>query len=152
MSWIRTELEQALQELLVAVEHAAHFYEALAGSDLEDRWGPIFKHLVDEREALASELERAVKSEGDLPTVPDPDRETLQLWMQELEVLVSEDQRKKAVEEAIAVEDNLLSCLEQAQKADKAHLHGKVFQMVRDSYMRVQKALADLQKIETNRE
>lgn len=144
MNWIRTESEQALQALLISIEHAIHFYQTVAEWEDAEPITSLFVKLTEERKALQDELERALKLEGDLPTAVDPDREAVQLLIQEAEVLISDDRQQKIAEEALEVEKEIEKHLQEAEAADKSHLHGNAFRLIRASGQRARDKLTAL--------
>ncbi|WP_041522118.1 hypothetical protein [Gilvimarinus agarilyticus] len=92
MSVLRTELQVALNDLHVALMESADHYRYAAEFVTDERTGKLFETLAEARDLLADEAEEAIRDAGDLPSVPDADRETGEHLLQRLEAVFSADQ------------------------------------------------------------
>jgi len=113
-----SELEVALNELLVACrESVDHFRD---GTELvnNDQLTSDFKHFANEREPFISLLEQKIRELGDLPTMPDPDKEDSEMLIHHLGAAVSEDYTEKVVQQRLDAETNLLEIIRKAREQD----------------------------------
>ncbi|MDO3386319.1 hypothetical protein QWI17_10760 [Gilvimarinus sp. SDUM040013] len=92
MSVLRNDVQVALNDLHVALLESADHYRYAAEFVTCELASELFKTLAEARDLLASEAEEAIRARGDLPSVPDPDRETGEQLLQRLEAFFSADE------------------------------------------------------------
>ncbi|BFM19210.1 hypothetical protein [Gilvimarinus japonicus] len=92
MSVLRNDLQVALNDLHVALMESADHYRYAAEFVSDALTGELFETLAEARDLLADEAEEAIRDSGDLPSVPDVDRETGEQLLQRLEAVFSADE------------------------------------------------------------
>lgn len=114
-----SDLEVALNELLVAcreaVDHFRDGSELISANHIADE----FKQLASERETFIPLLEQKIRDFGDLPSVPDPDKEDGEMLVHHLGAAVSEDYDQKLLQQRIEAEKNILEIIKQARANDE---------------------------------
>lgn len=92
MNLIRNPQQLALNDLLVAIRASADHYRDAAA--FVESWtaSEDLGRIAGERDALVQRLEEAVRSAGDLPSVPDEDRESVEKLFHRLHASLSRDE------------------------------------------------------------
>ena len=135
MSLLRTDLQMALNDLHVTLMESADYYSDAAGfleGDAHQTLCEQLQRLAEERSALAGKVEAAIRQSGDLPSVPDADRETGGEWLQRLEAVLDEDQAEHILAQRLEAEDNLLQELSAYTMAPVRESHHDIYQQVID--------------------
>ncbi|HEX5512912.1 MAG TPA: hypothetical protein VFY81_00805 [Gammaproteobacteria bacterium] len=101
---LRNDTEVALHDLLEALTAAAHLYADDAEALGEDPLAGCCRKLALRREQLAAAVAAELRRRDDLPSEPDPDRETLARLGQRLRTLFSRDEREVVVAERLEAE------------------------------------------------
>lgn len=111
----RSEQEVALNDLEAATREAADFYaddtDALRSGPLAQ----LFADLAARRDRYASRLAELIRRGGDLPAVPDTDRETLLRLGKRLRAALAPDAVAEILADRIAAEEALYGLIERAQ-------------------------------------
>ena len=115
MSVLRNDLQVALDDLHVALMASADDYrdaaEFVSNGDVE----ALFVQIAETREALAKSVEEAIRASDDLPSAPDPDRQTGQHFLQRLEAAFSADQTVEIIDQRLMEESHLEQRLNAAE-------------------------------------
>lgn len=119
-----SDLEVALNELLVACrESVDHFRDAtqlISAKTISYE----FIRIADTREYFIPKLEQRIRELGDLPSVPDPDKEDSEMLLHHLGAVVADDYTHKVLQQRIAAEKNIVSLIEQASSNDADNFCG----------------------------
>ncbi|HEY7885873.1 MAG TPA: hypothetical protein VIC08_13095 [Cellvibrionaceae bacterium] len=145
MPLLRTDLQMALNDLHVTLLESADYFRDAAeflGGGQNQSAGNFLESLADERYQLAERIEAAIRDTGDLPSVPDTDRETgNELW-QKLEALMDDDKTAHILAQRLEAEEAIQQELESdAMDVFRSGYH-KLYQAVVEH---VQSAIARLQ-------
>ncbi len=116
-----SELEVALNELLVACRESVDHFRDGAELVTEEQLARELKQFATEREPFIALLEQKIRDLGDLPTVPDPDKEDSEMLIHHLGAAVSEDYTEKVVQQRLDAEKNLLEIIKKARDQDDNH-------------------------------
>ncbi|WP_066963900.1 DUF2383 domain-containing protein [Microbulbifer sp. Q7] len=92
MSLMRTDRQMALNDLHLAMQESADIYQQTAQFLQDPAASALCKSLASDRERLAEQIAEEIRDEGELPSAPDRDKETLELLEQRLETLFAQDQ------------------------------------------------------------
>lgn len=115
-----SDTEVALNELLVAcresIDHYQDATELVERSDI----GQTFLDIVKHRKLVLARLESAIRELGDLPAVPDPDKEAGEMALHHLGAAVSADYTEEVLAQRINAEENILT-LTHAANATEAN-------------------------------
>lgn len=107
MSLIRTDEEVALNDLLVASRESVDHYRD-AGDFLEDKkFTDVLRAIASQREPFIARFEQVIRAIGELPSVPDPDKETGAMLMHHAGALLSKDYSLDVVEQRLTAEEHL---------------------------------------------
>ena len=112
---LRSELQSALNDVVVACdeaadghEHAAAFLEAQDGEAVR-----LLRALAEQRRAAATELGDQLRALGDLPKAPDTEFETIHDLIARVKAALSADERQAVLEDRAQAE----ATIEQAVSA-----------------------------------
>lgn len=109
-----SDIEVSLNELLVACrESVDHYHDA---TELVERSDIVqtFLDIVKNRKLFLTRLESAIRELGDLPAVPDPDKEAGEMALHHLGAAVSEDYTDEALTQRINAEEHILTLIDAA--------------------------------------
>lgn len=101
---LRNDIQVALHDLLEALMAVAHLYANDAEALGEDPLAGYCRKLALRREQLAAGVAAELRRRDDLPSEPDPDRETLARLGKRLRSLLSQDEREVVVAERLEAE------------------------------------------------
>lgn len=107
MSVLRSDLQVALDDLHVALTASADDYRDAAEFVSDDTIKGLFVQIAENRQVLAKSAEEAIRASDDLPSAPDPDRQTGQHFLQRLEAAFSADQTAEIIEQRLTEESQL---------------------------------------------
>lgn len=117
--FLRDERAVLLDDVIVAVKRSMQdMRDAAATQNPPDRLSATLAAIADRRGRLVSRLEEALRALGDLPSAPDPDRQTVSHLTLKLKALLSGDHAGTVADAALADEDDLTAALEVARQAD----------------------------------
>lgn len=113
-----SDTEVALNELLVAcresIDHYQDATELVESSDV----AKIFMDIVKNRRLFLTRLESAIIELGDLPSVPDPDKEAGEMVLHHLGAALSNDYTNEALTQRINAEEHILTLVNAARATD----------------------------------
>lgn len=112
MTFIRTDEEVALNDLLVASRETVDHYQHAIEFFKELQLASILRTIVQQREALMVRIEDAIRALGDLPSVPDPDKETGQMLLQQISAAISADTAAEILKQRVEAEKHLLELVD----------------------------------------
>lgn len=107
MSILRNDLQVALNNLHVALIASDEDYRDAAEFVSDSAVKELFIQLAERRQVLEKSVAVAIRASDDLPSVPDPDRQTGQHFLQRLEAAFSADQTVEIIEQRLAEEAEL---------------------------------------------
>lgn len=118
MFHLLSDTEVALNELLVACrESIYHFHDAtelVESSDVAN----TFLDIAKNRKLFLTRLELAIRELGDLPSVPDPDKEAGEMVLHHLGAALSTDYTKEALTQRITAEEHILALINAARTTE----------------------------------
>lgn len=110
--------EVALNELLVACrESIDHYQDAIDLVESSDV-AKIFMGIVKNRKLFLNRLASAIRELGDLPSVPDPDKEAGEMMLHHLGAALSTDYTNEALTQRIKAEEHILTLIHAARSTD----------------------------------
>ena len=112
MTFIRTDEEVALNDLLVVSRETVDHYQHAMEFFKELQVANILSAIVQKREALLVRIENAIRALGDLPSMPDPDKETGQMLFQQLTAAISADTAAEILKQRVEAEKHLLELVD----------------------------------------
>ncbi len=92
MNLIRNPQQLALNDMVVAMRASADHYRDAADFVESRAASEELGRIAGERDALVQRLKEAVRSAGDLPSVPDEDRESVEKFFHRLHASLSKDE------------------------------------------------------------
>lgn len=107
MSIIRTDKQMALHDLLIAIEESSDQYQDAAEFLRNHQACVYFEQFAKQRLILTSRLEQAIRSEGDLPSAPDPDRESSAMAFQHMLAHLSQSEASTVIEQRLEKEEEI---------------------------------------------
>lgn len=146
MNLIRNDRQVALNDLLVAVQESADHYQD-AANFLEDEPTCVYlQQFAKQRLILTSHLEDAVRAEGDLPSAPDPDRETGSMLLEHLGANLSADEAATVIEHRLQKEEELAELIENAREIGIDDNHAELLKDLDENNRLILQSLRDLLK------
>ena len=115
MSVFRNDLQVALDDLHVALMASVDNYRDAAEFVSNGVVEALFVQIAESREVLAKSVEEAIRASDDLPSSPDPDRQTGQHFLQRLEAAFSADQTVEIIDQRLMEESHLEQRLNAAE-------------------------------------
>lgn len=117
MNIFRTDGQVALNSLLVAaMETLDHYRDAV--ELVEPNIGQLFGDIAKQRRALIHRLKDAVRASGDLPAVPDPDKEAGEMLLHRVAALIKSNYTADILEQRITGEKKLADIIAEAQTTE----------------------------------
>jgi Domain of unknown function (DUF2383) len=125
---LRTELQVALNDVIVACQEAADGHETAADVIPDAGLAARLKAFVTERREAAERLGEHLRELGDLPRVPDSDLEALRDLVSRFKSALSPEEWRSLLDDRIQAEQHLVACARAAlaleqREATKALLH-----------------------------
>jgi hypothetical protein len=125
---LRTELQVALNDAIVACQEAADGHETAADVIPDADLGARLRQFARERRDAAERLGDHLRALGDLPKVPDSDLEALRDLISRFKSALSPEEWRSLLDDRIQAEQHVVACaraalaLEQREEA-RALLH-----------------------------
>jgi len=116
-----SNLEVTLNELLVASRESVDHFRDGVNLVTDEKIAREFKHLASEREPFILLLEQKIRDLGDLPTVPDPDKEDSEMLLHHIGAAVSEDYTDKLIQQRVDAEKKLLDIIQRTRTNDESN-------------------------------
>lgn len=107
MNLFRNPQQLALNDILVAVRASADQYRDAADFVESRGASEELRRIANERDALVRRLEQAVRLAGDLPSVPDEDRESVEKLFHRLHASLSKDEIRDIMRQRLDTEYEL---------------------------------------------
>lgn len=126
MTFIRTDEEVALNDLLVASRETVDHYQHAIEFFKELQLANILRTIVQQREALMVRIESAIRALGDLPSVPDPDKETGQMLLQQISAAISENTAAEILKQRVEAEKHLLELVDACRETSLAQSQARL--------------------------
>ena len=113
-----SDTEVALNELLVACrESVDHYQDAIKLVEQVDV-ANSFRDIAKRRKLFFTRLATAIRELGDLPSAPDPDKETSEMIMHHLGAALSPDYSKEVLSQRIAAEEHIKTLIDNTRATD----------------------------------
>ena len=145
MNLLRTDKEVALNDLLVASrETADHYQDALEYLD-DHPITPALRDIMQERLSVIERIEQAIRALGDLPSMPDPDRETGEMLLHHVTAALSSDSATEILEQRIKAERHVLALL---QACNDVGLDSDQPQLLQEMAQQVHRVITRLEQLE----
>ncbi|WP_237055846.1 hypothetical protein [Microbulbifer sediminum] len=133
MALIRDDVQVALNDLHVALKHSADHYRYAAEFLSDESAASHCQAIAGERDQLAGLVADAIRAAGDLPAVPDSEREVGEQLLQRLESMFSADQAREVMAQRRDADRDLLAWLEGDALAALEAGHGDLLRRCRAS-------------------
>ncbi|RYY76087.1 MAG: DUF2383 domain-containing protein [Gammaproteobacteria bacterium] len=114
MKFFRTDAQAALNSLLVTARETLDHYRD-AAELVEPKLAEAFKNISRLRRDFIGALENAVRESGDLPAVPDPDKEAGAMLLHHVVAAIKDDYAGDLISQRIEAEQTLLEQLAEAK-------------------------------------
>lgn len=113
-----SDLEVALNELLVACRESVDHFRDASRIIAAEKMVQDLKEIADAREYFIPTLENKIRDLGDLPAVPDPDKEDSEMLIHHIGAAVSDDYTCTLLQQRIDAEKNILELIKRAKNND----------------------------------
>ena len=111
-----SDTEVLLNELLVACRESVDHYQDAINLVEKPEIGSSFEAIANQRKLFCKRLAEAIRELGDLPSVPDPDKETGAMIIHHLGAALSPDYTNEVLTQRIAAEEHILELIGKAQE------------------------------------
>jgi hypothetical protein len=108
-----SDAEVALNELLVACRESVDHYQ-----DEQSEATDIFRDIANQRKLFFNRLANAIRELGDLPSAPDPDKETTEMIIHHLGAALSPDYLSEAISQRISAEEHIQELIAKARETE----------------------------------
>lgn len=112
MNFFRTDDQVAFNTVLVAARETLDQYRD-AEELVDQNLGEIFRGIEKKRREFIHRLEDAVRALGDLPAVPDPDKESGEMLLHHVAALFKNDYSEDIINQRIEGEKNLANLVKE---------------------------------------
>ena len=117
MNFFRTDDQAALNSLLKAArETLDHYRDAI--ELVEENYAQLFRNIAQQRRNFIQRLENAVRASGDLPTMPDPDKEAGEMLIHHVAALLKSNYAANLMQQRIDGEKNLADLAAEANNIE----------------------------------
>jgi hypothetical protein len=107
---------------VLCMEAADHYRAAMAKPCLADM-GSLFANAASEHQNFAAELAAYIRLNDDQPTLPDPDKETVELFLTSFKARLAMNERQTLIEDQVKTERKLCGVIQTAlQSALPTHV------------------------------
>lgn len=144
-----SDLEVSLNELLIACRKSVDHFRDAAQLIAEEKISNDLKQLANEREPFLSAIERKIRELGDLPSMPDPDREDSEMLLHHLGAAISTDYTNKLLQQRIDAEKHIIELIGQAKASDDNNLCDEVLTDLSTHASKAVKALSSLVQLQS---
>ncbi len=114
MFHLLSDSEVVLNELLVACRESIDHYEDAINLSENPVITDSFRKIAAARKPFINKLEEEIRQLGDLPSVPDPDKETSEMIMHHVGAAFTPDYTHELLAQRIEAEENIKSIIAQA--------------------------------------
>jgi uncharacterized protein (TIGR02284 family) len=112
-----------LNELHVLCMEAADHYRAAMAKPCVADMESLFADAASEHQNFAAELAAYIRLNDDQPKLPDPDKETIELFFASIKARLATNERQALIEEQVKVEQKLCETIQAAlQSALPVHV------------------------------
>ena len=152
MNFFRTDDQATLNSLLKAArETLDHYRDAI--ELVEESHEQLFRDIGQQRRIFIQRIENAVRASGDLPTMPDPDKEAGEMLIHHVAALLKSNYAADLMQQRIDGEKNLANLADEAKniepKMQDKNLPDEFAVHVAEAITRLQHAHAQLSTRET---
>lgn len=113
-----SDTEVALNELLVACrESVDHYQDAIKLVD-QSEVANNFRDIAHHRKLFLNRLATAIRELGDLPSAPDPDKETSEMIIHHLGAALSPDYSREVLTQRIAAEEHIKTLIDNTRATE----------------------------------
>jgi hypothetical protein len=144
MNIIRSDKQVALNDLLVAAKETVDHYQEAPDLIEDSSVNTIFSSIAQGRKPLIDQLENAIRALGDLPSAPDPDKETGTMLLHHAGALLTEDYLATFVDQRLRAEEQLAELINVARITGLEEYCGLLINHVDEN---VEQAIKQLQEI-----
>ncbi len=110
---ILSDVEVALNELLVESQKTIDHYRDAVQLINDKKMALEFKRIADIRKMFINQIETKIREFGDLPTMPDPDKEDGEILIHHLGAAIAEDYTNKILEQRMEADKNIKQLIQQ---------------------------------------
>jgi hypothetical protein len=111
---LNTPKEAALAEVGELCRELADYYRDAAEAEQPEALRALLRSLAGSHDHAAAEIEARVRATGELPRMPDPEREALAEMAERIKGLFADDQRDALLEARMHDETRLLDAVHEA--------------------------------------
>ena len=118
MNLIRTDQQVAMNALYTAIRKNADHYHDAALRLGDSALTMVFHEIVEQRNILSENIRELVRGLGDLPSEPDPDRETLEQLAYHIGSSLSSNQPVKILQQRLSAEQEVADLAAAAKRVE----------------------------------
>lgn len=114
-----SDTEVALNELLVACRESIDHYQDATKLVEKSEIATGFHTIANQRKLLCKRLAETIRDLGDLPSVPDPDKEAGAMIIHHLGAALSPDYTNQILTQRITAEEHIMELIDKAQESNE---------------------------------
>lgn len=118
MFHILSDTEVALNELLVACRESVDHYQDATQLVDQSKIAESFRDIANHRKLFFRRLSSAIRDLGDLPSVPDPDKEVGEMIIHHVGAALSADYSNEVLKQRITAEENIKELIDKTRATD----------------------------------
>jgi Domain of unknown function (DUF2383) len=142
---LRTELQVALNDVIVACQEGADGHETAADVIPDDELAARLRAFARERREAAERLGEHLRALGDLPTVPDSDLEALRDLISRFKSALSPEEWRSLLDDRIQAEQHVVACARAALALEQREETRAVLHEIEDAAIETCEYLTSLQ-------
>lgn len=113
-----SDTEVALNELLVACRESVDHYQDAIKLVEQAEVANSFRDIANHRKLFFNRLATTIRELGDLPSAPDPDKETSEMLIHHLGAALSPDYSEKVLSQRIAAEEHIKTLIDNTRATE----------------------------------
>jgi hypothetical protein len=138
MMLLRTDKEVALNDLLMGCRETIDHYRDAVDLVSNQAVAKELRAIASLREPLCVQLEIAVRTQGSLPQVPDPDKEVSEMALHHMGAAVTQDYTYKILTQRLQAEERICELI---SKAHTVGLNGASGDLLSDIELHVKQTM-----------
>lgn len=118
MFYILSDTEVAFNEILVACQESIDYFESAIARVEDENKTALLQSIVNQRKQFSKSFTDIIRRNGDLPAMPDPDKETGEMIIEQVAASLSDNDINYVISHRIENEMHLQALTEKATEME----------------------------------